>query len=169
MRPCPVLAPGLLALALALPASAGGTLEGRTVTLNVLTYDDPAAPILESRGRTVTVGEGVEFGMGPEFRTPGFDVVPVQVQIGPARIEFSYGEAEGEFWPARFNGYVLRFEADCVLFDGWRIDRAATTLPIVEADITSDGRALFINVQGDRYGPDVRLAVDLSVTDCPLS
>lgn len=158
-----------LALAGGLPAAAGGSLEGRIVTLNVLTYEDPARPILESTGRTVTVGEGVEFGMGPEYRTPGFDVVPVQVEIGPSRIEFSYGSDVGAFWPARFNGYVLRFQADCALFDGWRIDRAATTLPIDETDITTDGRALYINVQGDEYGPEVRLAVDLSVTDCPLS
>lgn len=158
------------ALALcAVPAHAGGTLDGRIVTLNVLTYDDPAAPILESRGRTVTVGEGIEFGMGPEFRTPGFDVVPVQVQIGPSRIEFSYGDVPGEFWTAAFNGYVLRFETDCALFDGWRIDTAATTMPVTEADIHAEGGALYINVSGLTYGPEATLAVDLSVTDCPLS
>jgi len=153
----------------ALPAFAGGTLEGRTVTLNVLTYDDPAAPILESRGRTVVVGEGIEFGMGPEFRTPGFDVVPVQVQIGPSRIEFSYGEVPGEFWTAAFNGYVLRFETDCALFEAWRIDADATTMPVTEEDIRSEGGALYINVSGLEYGPEAMLAVDLSVTDCPLS
>lgn len=157
-----------LALCVA-PAHAGGTLDGRIVTLNVLTWDDPAAPILESRGRTVTVGEGIEFGMGPEFRTPGFDVVPVQVQIGPSRIEFSYGEVPGEFWTAAFNGYVLRFETDCALFDGWRIDAAATTMPVTEADIRAEGGALYINVSGLEYGPEATLAVDLSVTDCPLS
>lgn len=163
VRICAALALG------AAPALAGGTLEGRTVTLNVLTYDDPAAPILESRGRTVTVGEGIEFGMGPEFRTPGFDVVPVQVQIGPQRIEFSYGEEAGQFWTAAFNGYVLRFETDCALFDGWQIDADATTMPVTEDDIHAEGGALYINVSGLDYGPEARLAVDLSVTDCPLS
>lgn len=153
----------------ALPALAGGTLEGRTVTLNVLTYEDPAAPILESRGRTVIVGDGIEFGMGPEFRTPGFDVVPVQVQIGPSRIEFSYGDAPGQFWTSTFNGYVLRFATDCALFEGWRIDDDATTMPVTEADIHAEGGALFINVSGMEYGPKATLAVDLSVTDCPLS
>lgn len=160
----------LPALALcALPAQAGGTLEGRTVTLYVLTYSDLAAPILESRGQTVVVGEGIEFSMGPEFRTPGFDVVPVQVQIGPSRIAFSYGEVPGEFWTATFNGYVLRFETDCALFDGWKIDADATTMPITEADIRAEGGALYINVSGLAYGPEATLAVDLSVTDCPLS
>lgn len=154
---------------MALPAVAGGTLEGRTVTLNVLTYEDPLAPILESRGRTVVVGDGIEFGMGPEFRTPGFDVVPVEVQIGPSRIEFSYGAEEGQFWTSAFNGYVLRFETDCALFDGWTIDAAATTMPVTEADIHAEGGALYINVSGLTYGPEATLAVDLSVTDCPLS
>lgn len=163
VRICAALALG------AAPAFAGGTLEERTVTLNVLTYDDPAAPILESRGRTVVVGEGIEFGMGPEFRTPGFDVVPVQVQIGPSRIEFSYGAEEGQFWTSAFNGYVLRFETDCALFDGWTIDAAATTMPVTEADIHAEGGALYINVSGLTYGPEATLAVDLSVTDCPLS
>ncbi|MGQ0565818.1 MAG: hypothetical protein ACT4OK_12200 [Gemmobacter sp.] len=160
--------PALLTL-LATPVLAGGTLEGRVVTLNVLTYDDPAAPILESRGRTVTVGEGVEFGMGPEYRTPGFDVVPVQVQIGPARIEFSYGEGNGQFWAAKFNGYVLRFVTECALFESVAIDEAATTMPVTMDDIRADVGALYINVQGRDYGPDVTLALDLVITDCPLS
>lgn len=164
------LAAAALALAVTpLPALAGGTLQGRTVTLNVLTYDDPAAPILESVGRTVTVGEGVEFGMGPEYRTPGFDVVPVQVEIGPTRIEFSYGEVQGEFWPARFNGYVLRFATDCVLFEGVAIDPEGTTMPVAMDDIRAERGALFINVAGRAFGPGVKLALDLSVADCPLS
>jgi hypothetical protein len=160
----------LAAVALALPAAAvAGTLDGRVVTLHVMTWDDPAKPFFDSRGRTVTVGAGLEFGMGPEHRSPDFDVVPVQVEIGPTRIEFSYPEGEGRFWPARFNGYVLRFETECALFDGWHVDPAATTMPVTDADIHTDRGALFVNVQGLDYGPQARLAVDLSVTDCPLS
>jgi hypothetical protein len=151
------------------PVLADATLEGRAVTLNVLTYDDPADPILESRGRTVTVGAGVEFGMGPEFRTPGFDVVPVQVQIGRARIEFSYGTDQGSFWQARFNGYVLRFATDCALFAAWRVDAAATTMGVTDADIHAEAGALFINVAGRDYGPEAHLAIDLVVADCPMS
>jgi hypothetical protein len=150
-------------------ALAGGTLEGRTVTLNVLTYDDPARPILESIGRTVVVGPGIEFGMGPEFRTPGFDVVPVEVEIGPQRIAFSYGEGAGQFWTAAFNGYVLRFVTDCALFERVTIDRAETSMPLTEADIRTDVGALYINVAGRDYGPKVRIVLDLVVTDCPLS
>ena len=158
----------LLAMLLAGPAVAG-TLEGRIVTLNVLTYDDPAKPILDSRGRTVTVGTGLEFGMGPEYRTPGFDVVPVQVQIGPTRIEFSYGEGRGSFWPATFNGYVLRFDTECALFESVTIDAAATTMPLTAADIRAETGALYINVAARDYGPDVTLALDLVIADCPLS
>lgn len=165
MQPAAAVA---LAAALAGPAAAG-TLDGRVVTLHVRTWDDPANPYFNSVGRTVTVGAGLEFGMGPEYRTPDFDVVPVQVEIGPTRIEFSYPAGEGQFWPARFNGYVLRFETECALFDGWTVDAAATTMPVTDADITTDRGALFVNVQGLDYGPDQRLAVDLSVTDCPLS
>lgn len=160
-----------IALALILtawPALAGGTLEGRIVTLNVETWDDRAAPILVSVGRTVQVGAGVEFGMGPEYRTPGFDVVPVQVEILPNRIEFSYGAGTGQFWPAAFNGYVLRFAVDCALIAGARVDASATTMPVTDADITTDGQALFVNVAGRDYGPEARLAIDLVVTDCLL-
>ena len=165
----PTFPAALILMLLATPTLAVGTLDGRIVTLNVLTYDDPAAPILDSRGRTVTVGDGLEFGMGPEYRTPGFDVVPVQVQIGPARIEFSYGEGRGQFWTAAFNGYVLRFETDCALFDGWAVDAAATTMAVTAADIRAEQGALFINVDSRNYGPEATLAINLSVTECPLS
>lgn len=159
----------VLWLALAGPVLADETLEGRVVTLNVLTYDDPAHPILDSLGHTVTVGAGVEFGMGPEFQTPGFDVVPVQVQIGPARIEFSYGVDQGTFWDAGFNGYVLRFQTECALFSAWQVDAAATTMAVTGADIHAEAGALFINLAGRDYGPTARLAVDLVVADCPMS
>ncbi|MFT4149301.1 MAG: hypothetical protein QM656_03815 [Paracoccaceae bacterium] len=154
---------------LACAAHADPTLDGRRVTLNVLTYDDPAKPLLESIGRTVTVGPGIEFGMGPEGWTNGLDVVPVQVEIGPDRIEFSYGEGPGTFWTAAFNGYVVRFAGDCALFSGARIDGTATTMQVGDADIRVGPQALYINVAGRDYGPDKRLALDLKVEDCPLS
>lgn len=159
----------LAALLMSAMPAAAATLEGRVVTLHVMTWDDPAKPYFDSIGRTVTVGPGLEFGMGPEHRTPDFDVVPVQVEIGPTRIEFSYPRGRGQFWPATFNGYVLRFETDCALFEGWQVDVSATTMSVSDTDIHARQGALFINVQGRDYGPDARLAVDLSVADCPLS
>jgi len=163
------LSRSLVALCLiALPALAGGTLEGRIVTLNVETWDNPAAPIFASRGQTVTVGPGIEFGMGPEFLRPDFDVVPVQVEIGPSRIAFSYGDGEGGFFDAAFNGYVLRFATDCALFEAVSIDAAATTMPVTMADIRTEGGALFVNVAGRRYGPEVTLVLDFVVGECLL-
>lgn len=117
-----------LAVTLAAPVQAG-TLEGRLVTFTVETWDDPEAPLLVARGRTVVVGTGVEFGLGPEGFTGGLDVVPVAVEIGPTRIELSYPQGIGRFYEAKFNGYVLRFETDCALFDKVAIDPAGTTMP----------------------------------------
>lgn len=155
-----------LALALASPVAAG-TLEGRLVTFTVETWDDRAAPLLIARGRTVTVGEGTEFGLGPEGLTGGLDVVPVAVEIGPTRIELSYPKGIGRFYEAKFNGYVLRFETDCGLFEKVTVDPAATTMKVT--DVWAETGALYINVSGLGYGPTSTLALDVEVADCPLS
>jgi hypothetical protein len=156
----------LLAALLAAPA-AGGTLEGRLVTFTVETWDDRDAPLLVARGRTVTVGTGTEFGLGPEGFTGGLDVVPVAVEIGPSRIELSYPNGIGRFYEARFNGYVLRFETDCALFEKVAVDPAGTTMKVTE--VWAETGALFINVSGLGYGPEARLALDIEVADCPMS
>lgn len=153
---------------LALPATAGGTLEGRIVTLNVLTADAAGVVLFESRGRTVTVGPGVEFGMGPEHQGRDFDVVPVEVEIGPQRIAFSYGGEAGQFFDAAFNGYVLRFATDCALFEAVDIDRSATTMPVAIEDIRIAGGVLYVNVAGQHYGPTARLVLDFVVGECLL-
>jgi hypothetical protein len=155
-----------LALLLVAPVQAG-TLDGRLVTFGVETWDDRAQPLLVARGRTVAVGEGVEFGLGPQGFTGGLDVVPVTVEIGPTRIELSYPEGIGRFYQARFNGYVLRFETECALFQSVAIDPAETTMQ--GAEVWAETGALYINVAGLGYGPQARLALDLQVADCPLS
>jgi hypothetical protein len=155
-----------LAALLAAPVQAG-TLEGRLVTFTVETWDVRDAPLLAARGRTVTVGEGVEFGLEPEGLTGGLDVVPVTVEIGPTRIELSYPRGIGRFYVSKFNGYVLRFETDCALFESVAIDPAGTTMP--GAEIWAETGALYINVSGLGYGPEAKLALDLEVADCPLS
>lgn len=156
----------VLAAALAAPA-AGGTLEGRLVTFTVETWDDREAPLLVARGRTVTVGTGTEFGLGPEGFTGGLDVVPVAVEIGPSRIELSYPRGIGRFYEAKFNGYVLRFETDCALFEAVAVDPTGTTMQGVE--VWAETGALYIDVGGLGYGPASTLALDLEVADCPLS
>lgn len=156
-----------LAALLAAPAMAEGTLEGRLVTFTVETWDDRSAPYLEARGRTVMVGQGVEFGLEPEGLSGGLDVVPVTVEIGPTRIELRYPRGIGRFYEATFNGYVLRFETDCALFETVAVDPAGTTMPV--KDIWSENGALYINVSGLGYGPETTLALDIGVADCPLS
>ena len=47
--------------------------------------------------------------MGPDFRPPGFDKVPVQVQISRQRIDLSCGAERGPFRDTAFDGYVLYF------------------------------------------------------------
>jgi hypothetical protein len=161
----------LLALLIlfAVPALAEGTLEGRLVTFTVLTYDDPKQPFLEARGRTVMVGKGVEFGLEPEGLTGGLDVVPVAVNIGPNRIELSYPKGAGFFFTSKFNGYVLRFETECALFNKVAIDEKQTTMPVKPEDIRAEVGALYINVAGLQYGAAEKLAIDVEVADCPLS
>lgn len=156
----------VLAAALASPVAAG-TLEGRLVTFTVETWNDFENPLLVARGRTVTVGAGTEFGLGPEGFTGGLDVVPVAVEIGPTRIELSYPRGIGRFYEARFNGYVLRFETECALFQNVAIDPAGTTMKVTE--VWAESGSLYINVSGLGYGPEARLALDLDVADCPLS
>ncbi len=157
-----------LAFGLALPAAAG-TLQGRLVTFTVMTWDDPAQPFLEAKGRTVQVGDGIEFGLEPEGLINGLDVVPVEVEIGPNRVELTYRKGMGQFYTATFNGYVLRFETECALFDSFRIDPAATTMQVTDADVFADKGALYINTSGRDYLPGMVLALDLDVADCPLS
>ncbi len=158
---------GVLLAALLAGSVQAGTLEGRLVTFTVETWDDRAAPLLVARGRTVTVGQGTEFGLGPEGFTGGLDVVPVTVEIGPTRIELSYPKGIGRFFDAKFNGYVLRFETDCALFQDVAVDPSGTTMKVTE--VFSENGALYINVSGLGYGPQSTLALDLEVADCPLS
>jgi hypothetical protein len=161
-----------LALALlvaATPALAEGDLTDRTVTLRTLAYDDPARPIYDGQGRTVIVGQGVEFGMGPEGSQNGLDVVPVQVDLFPRRIEFTYPGVSGAFATAAFNGYVLTFPVDCALFEGAVIDPAFTNMPLAPDALTVLPQELRLNVSGLTYAPGLQVAIDLQVTDCPLS
>jgi hypothetical protein len=155
-----------LASLLVTPVGAG-TLEGRLVTFTVETWDQRDQPFLQARGRTVMVGQGVEFGLEPEGLTGGLDVVPVTVEIGPTRIELSYPRGLGRFYEATFNGYVLRFETECALFEAIAIDKAASTIPVTE--IWAEVGALYINVSGLEYGPEATLALEVEVADCPLS
>ena len=149
-------------------AAAEPTLQGRLVTFNVLTYDVPAKPYLQAQGRTVQVGDGIEFGLEPEGIINGLDVLPVTVQISPRRIEANFKRGEGVLFDAVFNGYVLRFETDCALFEAVSIDSDFTTMPLTPAAIHTERGALFINMAGLAYAPDKRFALNIEVGDCAL-
>lgn len=151
-------------------AVGAGTLTGRIVTFRVLAYDDAAHPLFDGRGQTVKVTDAVEFGLGPEGPQNGLDVIPVQVNIGDTRIEVRYdGPGESEPLEATFNGYVLSFDTECVLFQGARVDAAASNVALTDRDVTWDRGVLYINVAGRPYMTGSHFAVDLDVTDCPLS
>jgi hypothetical protein len=156
-------------LLLATPALADNTLRDRIVTFSVLSYDDPATPIFEGAGQTVTVGDGVEFGLNREGPQNGVDVAPVQVDIGPSRIEVQFQQPMGQLLAATFNGYVLAFATDCALFDDAHVDVAATNMAITDDDIAVHGGTLYINVQGLPFTSQSHFAIDLTVADCPLS
>lgn len=155
---------------LASPALAETTLEGRLVNFSVLVYDDPARPIFVGQGKTVQVGQGVEFGLEQEGAQNGVDVVPVAVDISPRRIEVAFREGfAGELVSAAFNGYVLHFETDCALFEKVGIDRGFTTMAMADADIRADVSTLYVNMSGKSFAPGSRFALDVQVGDCPLS
>jgi hypothetical protein len=58
----------------------------------------------------------------------------------------SYPEGIGRFYEAAFNGYVLRFETDCALFEAVAIDPVATTMKVT--DVWAETGALYIMSRG---------------------
>lgn len=152
------------------PVSAQATLNGRTVTLSTLTYNDPDYPLYIGRGKTVIVSDAVEFGLEREGVQNGMDIVPVRVNVEAQRIEFDYSQSSpGVFSDAEFNGYLLTFEVDCTLFTGASIDWMFTTLPLEKDALSFSTNTLYINVEGLEFDRQSRLAVDLAVTECPIS
>ena len=163
-----------LALVLAIcgavpPAFAEATLLGRTVTFQILTYDDRDRPLFVGRTHTARVGNGQEFGLRYEGAQNDLDVVPILVDISADRMEVRYENAiPGELAEAAFNGYVFGFATDCLLFQGARVDRRFTNLPITDNKIFVERGTLFINVAGLRYDRYSRFAINFEVGDCRL-
>ena len=164
-------AAALLAGALAAGAAAAeSSLIGRGVTFGVLAYDDPDRPIFQGRRHRAVVGEGVEFGLRGEGAQNGFDVVPAIVDIGPRRVVVSTATSPpGDFAEAEFNGYVLAFEAECLLFAGASVDGDATNLPVAADAVTVTGDTVMVDVAGLTHDRTSVLAIDLEITDCALS
>lgn len=163
----------LLVLALASPALAqdGGGLMGRSVTFGALLYeDDRDDPIFRGERHVAEVGEGLEYGLGPEGPQNGWDIIPAFVDISDDRVVITYPEtlAPSTFPEIGFNGYVLDFLVDCVLFRSASVDHAASTGTLEAEDVFVEGARLYIDVGGQAYGPGATYAIQLDVMDCPL-
>ena len=93
--------------------------------------------------------------------------MPVLVDVGSSRVEIRYSES-GDLIQSTFNGYVFRFDTDCRLFRGAKIDYGFTNMPVEDESASIKGNALFLNVAGLSYTRQSRIAVDLAVADCPV-
>jgi len=152
-------------------AFAEPTLMGRTVSLQVITYDDPSHPAFSSATHTARVIEGIEFGLARQGGQGDIDVVPLLVNIGANRIELNYSVsnvAQGSFSTAIFNGYVLNFSTDCDLFGRAHINEDLTNLPLTNDNISSGHGVLLVNVSGMQYTRQSRIVLNLDVNDCPI-
>lgn len=150
-------------------AAAETTLTGRTAEFSVLAYDDPDLPLYVGEIYSAIVSDDVEFGLEPEGPQNGLDVVPVVIDIDAERIELDYrAGGAGPMATTMFNGYVLSFTPDCVLFDGAHIDKTVTNVPLTDKDLYFEGRTLRIDLSGKVTTPQSRIAIDLDVADCPI-
>ena len=150
-------------------AAAGGLLD-RTVTFGALAYDDPDMPIYVGQRHPATVSDGIEYGLGPEGQQNGWDIVPSIIDIRDNQIILTYPDTvSGAFPEPGFNGYVLDFLTECVLFNGAEQDVENSTIELDEDAIFVEGSKLFVDVGGLEYGPHVFVVVNVDVADCPLS
>lgn len=151
------------------PAAADG-LIGRAVTFGAIVWQDRAAPLFVGKRHPATVGPGVEYGLGPEGLQNGWDIVPAIVDISRNRIAITYPEGEsGAFPQTAFNGYVLDFLVDCVLFTGAAPNPTLSTAALKPADVFTEGSKLYIDVGGQDFGPGTYFVIDVAVADCPMS
>ncbi len=142
----------------------------RTVTFGALAYDDPTTPIFVGERHPAVVSNGIEYGLGPEGPQNGWDVVPAIVDIRDQQIIVTYPDTfDGTFPEPVFNGYVLDFLTDCVLFNGAAQDVANSTITLDDDAIFVEGSKLYVDLAGQNYGPKTFIVVNVDVADCPLS
>lgn len=150
-------------------AVAGGLLD-RTVTFGALAYDDVEAPIFVGERHPAIVGGGIEYGLAPEGPQNGWDIVPSIIDIRDTQIIVTYPDTvSGTFPKAGFNGYVLDFLTDCVLFNGAEQDEENSTALLAEGGVFVEGSKLYVDLSGQNYGPQTFIIVNVDVADCPLS
>lgn len=163
------LALSFLIAALSGPVSADG-LMGRAVTFGAMTYEVRETPIFLGERHPSVVSDIVEYGLGPEGPQNGWDIIPAIIDIQSDRVVIAYPDGiNGVFPEVGFNGYVLDFLTDCVLFQSAAVDDAASTGTLSDTDVFVEGARLYIDVGGQAYGPTERYEVTLEVLDCPMS
>lgn len=157
-------------LSVAAQTAAAGGLMDRTVTFGALAYDDPDIPIYVGERHPAVVTDSIEYGLGPEGVQNGWDIVPSIIDIRDQQIIVTYPDTvSGVFPEAGFNGYVLDFLTECVLFNGAGQDLENSTVILPEGAIFVDGSKLFVDLGGQMYGPQTFVVVNVDVADCPLS
>lgn len=150
-------------------AAAGGLMD-RNVTFGALAYDDLETPIYVGERHPARVSQAIEYGLGPEGMQNGWDIVPAIIDIRNAKVIITYPETVSGTFPApKFNGYVLDFLTECVLFNGASQDIENSTITLAQGSIFVDGARLYVNLAGQDFGPETFVVVDVDVADCPLS
>jgi hypothetical protein len=161
----------LLALALlgpAGPVSAEGLMD-RNVSFGALAYEDRAAPIFVGQRHPAKVSDGVEYGLGPEGPQNGWDIIPAIIDIRTDRIVITYPDIPQDSFPVlEFNGYVLDFLTECVLFNSAAQNVELSTEALSEDAVFSEISQLFIDMSGVTFGPDTFIVIDVDVAPCPL-
>ena len=158
----------VIALLLGAAPAMAQTLTGAEMLVQVVTYDDPANPRLESLVYSAIIGPGAEFGLDREGH-PFIDIVPVSIDISDIGVSFSYAvtEAKGGFTPAVFNGYILTI-APCAEMAEPRLVNA-TDIALSPDRIHAENNRLFINVAALSYQPSTRFDIAFQTRACPVS
>lgn len=159
-----------IALILTAQTAAAGGLMDRTVTFGALAYDDRDAPIYVGERHPAVVTDFIEYGLGPEGTQNGWDIVPSIIDIRDQQIIVTYPDTVGGTFPeAGFNGYVLDFLTECVLFNGAGQDLENSTVILGDDAIFVEGSKLYVDLAGQDFGPQTFIVVNVDVADCPLS
>ncbi|MEL6960091.1 MAG: hypothetical protein AAGL89_14175 [Pseudomonadota bacterium] len=160
----------IAAVALSASTAGAGGLMDRTVTFGALAYDDREAPIYVGERHPAQVSNGVEYGLGPEGSQNGWDIVPAIIDIRDQQIVLTYPPDVGGIFPEpEFNGYVLDFLTECVLFEGAAQDLELSTVELEDGSIFVEGSKLYVDLGGVTFGPETFVVVNVDVADCPLS
>ncbi|MEM8881077.1 MAG: hypothetical protein AAGC82_10805 [Pseudomonadota bacterium] len=158
----------ILCVCAAANAAMAQSILGSEISVQVVTYDDPDAPILESQVYSAQIAPGAEFGLGPEGH-PFVDIVQVTIDIGNDGVVFSYESVPGigGFTQAKFNGYILTI-SPCAAISAPELV-TAQSISLAPSALRSDENQLFVNVAGLAYQPETRIEIAFDVQPCPVS